>query len=307
MIEQTGIKRELLLGRAPSLFMEAIAWFALLYFVVPEGRGVAVPQDGEEREMPGFDMKVPTSARVWNYWVGGKDNFAADREAGEQILEAMPTLRMIAQMSRRFLIDVVHDLAAERGIRQFLDIGTGLPTADNTHDVAQRAAPDARIVYADYDPVVLTHAKALLTSTPEGKTDYIQADVRDPEAILSAARRTLDFSEPVAVILIFVMHFVPDAEGPHDVVRRLMEPLPPGSYLVMAHAASDIAADFMAAGADAYNNRVSAQITPRDRAGVSRFFDGLEMIGPGVVPLAQWLGASGDCGLQAYCGVGRKL
>jgi hypothetical protein len=166
---------------------------------------VAVPRDGEEREMPGFDVKVPSSARVWNYWVGGKDNFAADREAGEQILEAMPTLRAIAQMSRRFLIDAVHDLAAERGVRQFLDIGTGLPTADNTHDVAQRAAPDARIVYADYDPVVLTHAQALLTSTPEGKTDYIQADVRDPEVILQAARQTLDFSEPVAVILIFVM------------------------------------------------------------------------------------------------------
>jgi hypothetical protein len=122
----------------------------------------------------------------------------------------------------------------------------------------------------------------------------------------SAARRTLDFSDPVAVILIFVMHFVPDAEGPHDIVRRLMEPLPSGSYLVMAHAASDIAADSMAAGADAYNDRVSAQITPRDRAGVSRFFDGLQMIGPGVVPLAQWSGTSGDRGLQAYCGVGRK-
>ena len=236
----------------------------------------------------------------------GKDHFAADRAAGEQILEAMPTLRAIAQLSRRFLIDAVHDLAAERGVRQFLDIGTGLPTADNTHDVAQRAAPGARIVYADYDPVVLTHAKALLTSTPEGKTDYIQVDVRDPEVILSAARRTLDFSEPVAVILIFVMHFVPDAEHPHDIVRRLMAPLPPGSYLVMAHAASDIAPDFMAAGAHAYNDLVSAQITPRDHAGVSRFFDGLEMIGPGVVPLARWSGASGDGGLQAYCGVGRK-
>jgi hypothetical protein len=265
-----------------------------------------MPQDGEEREMPGFDVTVPSSARVWNYWVGGKDNFAADREAGEQILEAMPTLRAIAWRSRRFLIDVVRDLAAEHGIRQFLDIGTGLPTADNTHDVAQQAAPDARIMYADYDPVVLTHAKALLTSTPEGKTDYIQADVRDPDVILSAALRTLDFSKPVAVILIFVMHFVPDAEHPYEIVRRLLEPLPSGSYLVLAHAASDIAADLMAAGADAYNDRVSAQITPRDRAGVSRFFEGLEMIGPGVVPLAKWFGAAGDDGLQAYCGVGRK-
>jgi O-methyltransferase involved in polyketide biosynthesis len=251
-------------------------------------------------------MKVSTSAGVWNYWVGGKDHLTADQEAGEQILQAMPTLRAIAQMSRRFLIDVVHDLAAERGIRQFLDIGSGLPTADNTHEVAQRAAPDARIVYADYDPVVITQARALLASTPEGKTDYIQADVRDPEAILSAARRTLDFSEPVAVILIFVMHFVPAAERPHDVVRRLVESLPPGSFLVMAHAARDIAADFMAAGADAYNDRVTARITPRDRTAVSRFFDGLEMTGPGVVPLAQWFGASDDRGLQAYCGVGRK-
>ena len=239
-------------------------------------------------------------------WVGGKDHLTADQAAREQILQAMPTLRAIAQMSRRFLIDVVRELAAERGIRQFLDIGSGLPTADNTHEVAQRAAPDARIVYADYDPVVITRARALLTSTPGGMTDYIQADARNPEVILSAARRTLDFSKPVAVILIFVMHFVPDAERPHDVVRRLVEPLPPGSFLVMAHAARDIAADFMAAGADAYNDRVTAQITPRDRVAVSRFFDGLEMNGPGVVPLAQWFGASDDRGLQAYCGVGRK-
>jgi O-methyltransferase involved in polyketide biosynthesis len=265
-----------------------------------------VPQDDEKRDGPGLDVRVSTSAGVWNYWVGGNDHFAVDREAGEQILRAMPTLRAIAQLSRRFLIDVVHDLAAERGIRQFLDIGSGLPTADNTHDVAQRAAPGARIVYADYDPVVIAQAEALLTSTPEGETDYIQADVRDPEMILSAARRTLDFSEPVAVILIFVMHFVPDAEQPHDVVRRLLDPLPSGSYLVMAHAARDIAADFMAAGADAYNERVTAQITPRDHAGVSRFFEGLEMTGPGVVPLAQWFGAADDRGLQAYCGVARK-
>jgi hypothetical protein len=254
-----------------------------------------------------FDTTVAHPARVWDYLLGGKDNFAADRTAGEQVLQVMPEMALVARGGREFLARAVHYLAAEAGIRQFLDIGTGLPTADNTHDVAQRAAPDARIVYADYDPVVLTHAKALLTSTPAGKTDYIQADVRDPEVILSAARRTLDFTEPVAVILIFVMHFVPDAEHPYDIVRRLMEPLPPGSYLVMAHAASDIAADFMAAGANAYNDRVTAQITPRNRAGVSRFFDGLEMIGPGVVPLAQWFSASGDSGLQAYCGVGRKL
>jgi S-adenosyl methyltransferase len=254
----------------------------------------------------GFDPSVAHPARIYDYWLGGKDNYEADRAIGDQAMATLPTIPLAARANRAFLRRAVEYLAGEAGIRQFLDIGTGLPTADNTHDVAQRAAPDARIVYADYDPVVLTHAKALLTSTPEGKTDYLQADVRDPEVILSAARRTLDFSAPVAVILIFVMHFVQDAERPYDVVRRLMEPLPSGSYLVMAHAASDIAADFMAAGADAYNDRVSAQITPRDRAGFSRFFDGLEMIGPGVVPLAEWSGTSGDRGLQAYCGIGRK-
>jgi hypothetical protein len=240
-----------------------------------------VPQDGDERQLPSFDAGVASPARIWNYWIGGKDNFEADRVAGERILEVMPTLLTIAQMSRRFLINVVHDLAAEHGIRQFLDIGTGLPTADNTH------------------------ATALLTSSPEGKTDYIQADVRDTSTILAAAKRTLDFSIPVAVMLIEVMHFVPDSDEPHDVVRRLMEPLPSGSYLVMAHAASDIAAG-MAAGAEQYNEWVSADITPRDRGQVARFFDGLEMVGPGLVPIAQWWGTEGDRGLQAYCGVGKK-
>src|SRR5215468_648355 len=220
-------------------------------------------EDAEVAEkLRGFDTSTPSPARMWNYWVGGKDHFAADRAAAEEVQAAMPALPAIARAVRAFLIDVVHSLTVDHGIRQFLDIGTGLPTADNTHDVAQRAAPESRIVYADYDPVVLTHARALLTSTPEGKTDYIQADLRDTDTILTAARRTLDFSEPVAVILIFVMHFVPDAARPYDVVRKLMEPLPPGSYLVMGHAASDIAADFMAAGAAAYNDRVTAQITP---------------------------------------------
>jgi hypothetical protein len=264
-----------------------------------------VPQDGDEHQLPGFDASVASPARIWNYWIGGKDNFESDRQAGARILEVMPTLLTIARMSRRFLINVVHDLTAEHGIRQFLDIGTGLPTADNTHDVAQRVAPAARIVYADYDPVVLAHATALLTSSPEGRTDYVQADVRDTAAILSAARRTLDFDLPVAVMLIEVMHFVPDSDRPHDVVRRLMESLPSGSYLALAHAASDIGPG-MVAGAEQYNERVSADITPRDRGQVTRFFDGLEMTDPGLVPIAQWWGTDTDRGLQAYCGVGKK-
>ena len=226
-----------------------------------------MPQDGETREMPGFDVKVPSSARVWNYWVGGKDHFAADREARRTDAGSHAHAAADRQMSRRFLINVVDDLAAERGIRQFLDIGTGLPTADNTHDVAQRAAPGARIVYADYDPVVLTHAKALLTSTPAEDRLY-SGGRAGPGGDPVSGPADLDFSEPVAVILIFVCISSRMPNGPYDVVRRLMEPLPPGSYLVMAHAASDIAADFMAAGADAYNDRVSAHITPRDRAGV---------------------------------------
>src|ERR1700684_3569579 len=191
-------------------------------------------------KLPGFDTGVANAARMWNYWIGGKDNFRADREAGDQVLEAMPALPLVARMLRRFLITTVDELAAA-GIRQFLDIGTGLPTADNTHDVAQRVAPEARIVYADYDPVVLTHARALLTSSPEGKTDYIQADLRDTDTILAGAARTLDLTRPVAVILIAVLHFIPDADDPYRVVARLMDAMPSGSYLVMGHAASDIA------------------------------------------------------------------
>jgi hypothetical protein len=152
-------------------------------------------------ELGGFDTSVANAARMWNYWIGGKDNFRADREAGEQVLEAMPALRLVARMLRRFLVTSVDDLTAA-GVRQFLDIGTGLPTADNTHDVAQRAAPESRIVYVDHDPMVISHARALLTSSAAGKTDYIQADLRDWPVISAGAQRTLDFSRPVAVFLI---------------------------------------------------------------------------------------------------------
>ena len=167
------------------------------------------PGGTEGTELPPFDPSVPNPARMWNYWLGGKDNFAADRDAAERVLEVMPSLPMIARAARLFLIDVVHQLAAGHGVRQFLDIGTGLPTADNTHDVAQRAAPESRIVYVDYDPVVLSHARALLTSSPEGRTDYLQADLRDTDTILKGAARTLDLTRPVAILLIAVVHFIP--------------------------------------------------------------------------------------------------
>ena len=259
--------------------------------------------------LPAFDTGLANAARMWNYWIGGKDNFRADREAGEQVLEAMPALPVVAQMLRRFLITSVDELSAA-GVRQFLDIGTGLPTADNTHDVAQRAAPESRIVYVDHDPVVISHARALLTSSAAGKTDYIQADLRDWPAISAAAQRTLDFSRPVAVLLIAVLHFILDEEDPRRLISRMMADLAPGSYLVIAHAASDIQAGTAAAMAQSYNATSSLTITPRDGATVARFFDGLEMVSPGLMPLDQWRGSgpatTAESGLSCYCGIGRK-
>src|ERR1700761_7702209 len=239
-------------------------------------------------KLRGFDSSVPSPARMWNYWVGGKDHFAADREAADKIMAAMPTLPAIARSVRHFLIDIVHSLTADYGIRQFLDIGTGLPTADNTHDVAQRAAPESKIVYVDYDPVVLTHAQALLTSSPEGVTDYIRADLRDTDTIVKAAARTLDLTHPVAVLLIAVLHFIPDADDPYAVVARLMDAAPSGSSLVIPHAAADIAPEASAEMARRYNQMASATVTPRTRDQVARFFTGLDLLPPGLVPINQW-------------------
>src|SRR5580692_6590483 len=273
-----------------------------------------VPDDEDAalaEKLRGFDTSVPSPARMWNYWVGGKDHFAADREAADEIMAAMPALPAIARSVRYFLIDIVHSLTIDYGIRQFLDIGTGLPTADNTHDVAQRAAPESRIVYVDHDPLVISHARALLTSSAAGKTDYIQADLRDWATIAAGARRTLDFSQPVAVVLIAVVHFILDAEDPHQLISRIVADLAPGSYLVIAHAASDIEPDTAAAMARNYNATSSLTITPRDRATVTRFFDGMEMAGAGLQPLAQWWGSStpptaDGSGLSCYCGIARK-
>jgi O-methyltransferase involved in polyketide biosynthesis len=261
--------------------------------------------------LPGLDTTVANPARVWNYWVGGKDNFAADRRVGQQVLELLPVMPMIARYARRFLSDTVHRLSAEQGIRQFLDIGTGLPTADNTHEVAQRADPGARIVYVDNDPVVLAHARALLTSSPEGRTGYVAADLRDTGALLAGAQQMLDFSQPVAVLLIAILHFIPDADDPGRVVARLMDAVPSGSYLAMVHAASDIQAEAVAKGMGLYNQMSSTPITLRSRAQVTRFFDGLDLVRPGVVPLDKWWAPdeveSGAAGrLAGYAGLARK-
>src|ERR1700742_3612173 len=230
----------------------------------------------------------PHPARVYDYLLGGKDHFAADRAAGEEALRGKPEAKASPRENRAFLRRLVRHLAAEAGIRQFLDIGTGLPTPPNVHEVAQGIAPDSRIVYADNDPIVLAHARALLTSSPEGATAYLDADLRDPAKILAQAAETLDFSQPVAVLLVAVLHFIPDADDPYGIVRTLMDAVPPGSYLAILHAASDVGSDDMPEAERRYNAQASAQFSARDRAQVSRFFDGLELTAPGLVNLSRW-------------------
>jgi ubiquinone/menaquinone biosynthesis C-methylase UbiE len=213
-------------------------------------------------------------------------------------------------VTRRFLGDAVRQLAGEYGVRQFLDIGTGLPTADNTHEVAQRVAPDSRIVYVDNDPVVLAHARALMSSTPTGKTDFILADLRDPETILKEAARTLDFSQPMAVLLIAVLHFIAEEADPYAIVARLIAAAPPGSYLVIAHAGNDIPSAEMEEGIRAYNERSPVKLVPRNREQIDRLLVGLEPVGPGVVPVGQWFEPGqlgGDAADQmGYYGIMRK-
>ncbi len=260
-------------------------------------------------ELSRIDASVAHSARFWNYLVGGKDNFAADREAAEQVLEVMPLVGVNARADRAFLGRAVRYLTAEAGIGQFLDIGTGIPTASNTHEVAQAIAPEARVVYVDNDPVVLVHARALLTSTPQGATDYVDADLRDPGTILDAAAATLDLGKPVAIMLLGILNFISDAEAPDQIVARLLDAVPAGSYLAISHPARDIEAVAMAEGARRWNRLSPAQLTLRTHAGVSRFFDGLDLLEPGVVPMNQWRPDPLDehsGTVSQYGGVGRK-
>src|SRR6266700_6231428 len=186
-----------------------------------------------------IDTTVSHSARIWNYCLGGKDNYQVDREVGEQILAFVPELVRSARADRQFLARAVRYLVGEERIRQFLDIGTGLPTVDNTHEVAQRVAPDSRIVYVDNDPLVLVHARALLTSTPQGVTAYVDADLREPKEVLEAAARTLDFTAPVAITLLGILHCISDTEEAYQVVTRLLDAVPSGSYLALTHATLD--------------------------------------------------------------------
>jgi hypothetical protein len=254
------------------------------------------------------DTSVPHPARVYDVWLGGKDNFEADRAAAEAGLRAFPSTVKSVRANRAFLARAVQYLA-EAGVQQFLDVGTGLPSANNTHEVAQAIVPESRVAYVDNDPIVLAHAEALLRGTDAGVTGYIDADLREPGKILEEAARTLDFSRPVAVMLIGVLHFIGDVAEPRRIVETLMGAVPSGSYLVASHTAKDIFPEEMAAFARAMNENSAAKVTLRDRAEVSGFFAGLELVEPGVVQVSRWrprseLEASAPAAL--WGGVGRK-
>ncbi len=267
---------------------------------------------GDPRESQlGFDVSVAHPARVYDYWLGGKDNFEPDRIAAEEVIAVRPTIIRDIRANREFLGRVVRFLAGEAGIRQFLDIGTGIPSANNTHEVAQSIAPDSRIVYVDNDPIVLAHARALLTSTPAGACAYLDADLRDTGKILQEAARTLDFSRPVAVLFIGVLHLVPDADEPRRIMTEVLDATVPGSYLALTQPARDINADEVAESARRYNEHVRTPQTRRTYAETLRFFDGLEIVPPGLVQCHRWRPFPGTVGLDenvsAYGGLARKV
>ena len=265
----------------------------------------------DDRELPpGFDTTVAHASRVYDYWLGGKDNFAADRAVAEEIIAVRPTIIRDIRANRAFLGRAVRFLAAEAGIRQFLDVGTGLPTSPNVHEVAQSAAPECRVVYVDDDPIVLAHARALLTSSPDGACAYLDADLKDTGKIVAEAAQTLDFSRPVAVLFVGVLHLVSDEEDPYGIVADMAGATVPGSYLALTHPARDVNADEVAEGARRYNERVKVRQTRRTYAQTLRFFDGLQVVPPGLVQCHRWRPDPGAAGLaenvSAWGGVARK-
>ena len=257
-----------------------------------------------------FDTSKAHQARIYNYLLGGKDNYASDRAAADAALKVWPDAAVAARAGRAFLGRVVRFLTAEAGIRQFLDIGTGIPTAGNTHEVAQAIAPESRVVYVDYDPVVLAHARALLDSSEAGATEYIEADLRDTGTILARAADLLDFSKPVAVSMLAILHVIPDADDPHAIVAKLTDTLAPGSYLAISHWASDLLDPEKQQGIrDSWNGRVQQQMTWRSREQVGRFFSGMDLVEPGLVPVEEWRpepGATGEDHSTGWGAVGRK-
>jgi hypothetical protein len=243
---------------------------------------------GSMAESPRINSKVPHPARVYDYWLGGKDNFEADRRAAADAIEIFPKTVESARACRSYLSRVVRYLTAEAGIRQFLDLGSGLPSVQNVHEVAQSIAPDSRVVYVDNDPVVLLHAKALLASSPEGATGYIQADLRHPELVLPEAAQILDFGEPVAVMLLAVLHFVSDSYDPAGLIAALMDAVPSGSYLAIGHHTADIYPELAEFARHLSELNPEFAATLRDREQVTRLFDGLDLVEPGVVQISKW-------------------
>ncbi|MEO3853195.1 SAM-dependent methyltransferase [Streptomyces sp. B8F3] len=269
------------------------------------------PSASSGGEAKPLDQQRPHSARVWDYWLGGKSNYDVDREAGDQIQQVLPDVVEAARADRGFLIRSVRHLTAEAGIRQFLDIGAGLPTNHNTHEVAQNLAPKSRVVYVDNDPLVLRYAEALLTSGPLGATNYVDADVRDVEAILEQAAKTLDFTQPLAVMMLGIVQFVIDDDEARDVVRRFIGVVPSGSYLVLAHPIKNVSSELDRV-VQMWNDTGVDPQTLRDPADVAAYFDGLEILEPGVVPCARWRPDDADIGHHhtvapwRVCAVGRK-
>jgi len=264
----------------------------------------------DKSEPPPFDTSVAHQARIYDYLLGGKDNYAADRAAAEATLKVWPEFAFAAQSNRAFLGRVIRYLAADAGIRQFLDVGTGIPTAGNTHQIAQAIAPESRVVYVDYDPIVLAHARALLTSNEAGATDYIHADLRDTPAIIAQARQLLDFTKPVAVSLMAILHAIPDADDPYAIVARLMDAVPSGSYLAISHPTSDaLRPEAKDDVLDVLNRSAQQQFTTRGREQVARFFAGLDLVEPGLVLVEEWRAdpAPGDARKSSiWAAVGRK-
>jgi hypothetical protein len=259
---------------------------------------------------PAFDTSEAHQARMYDHLLGGKDNYAADRAAVEAQLKVFPDLAFSARANRAFLGRAVRYLAADAEVRQFLDIGTGIPTAGNTHQVAQAIAPESRVVYVDYDPVVLAHARALLISHEAGATEYIDADLRDTGTILTQAAELLDFTQPVAITLIAILHAVPDLDDPYAIVARLLDAVPPGSYLALSHMGTELLGQETEDGLKDIANRMMQQkLTARSREQLARFFEGTDLVEPGLVRVEEWRPepGTGDTGRSALWGaVGRK-